>query len=57
MTANNRMSTVSAPILSLWLKGALIPGDDTGRSCYTSMSNFGPKGRGLPPDTLNFENL
>ncbi len=40
MTALDRMSTVSAPIFILWLKGALILGIASKRSCYTSMSNW-----------------
>jgi hypothetical protein len=40
MTAIYRMSTMSAPILKLWLQGALILNLMFKRSCYTSMSKL-----------------
>ena len=40
MTAIYRMSTMSAPILKLWLQGTLILNLIFKRSCYTSMSKL-----------------
>ncbi len=40
MTAITRMSTMSAPILKVWLQGALILNVIFKRSCYSSMSKL-----------------
>lgn len=40
MTAITRMSTMSVPILKLWLQGALILNVIFKRSCYSSMSKL-----------------
>jgi len=56
MTAIYRMSTMSAPILKLWLQGTLILNLYL-RDLVIPVCQSWIHGRGMPPATQNLENL